>query len=601
MKIDTINKLKFSISVMLVVILVWQTLVLDQTIVEDRKYEPVVVVGAKFPAFANVPVSEIFMYAFKNGNWSLMPFQIDEQTYGPDSVNTLTYRWWYFIPKWWEVDSINITSHDSLLSGHDELVFMVRDLGERAASDNWIDNLDSKSHNRIELEIVDPMDPNQKNYGYLYRSSTITEEIPTPYRFNTTPANNYIENVNYAVRLGSTSGMIEDIIINPPLGNGVDIFDTQKIRFSGVLGLGPFPITIGRNNRPAANERDNFYVYDRNLRPEDLDVIKYTANPVVRVLQHARQTIRFGSLDLGEIGFFFFVDSKFYPFSGTLEGGADLNPDKLKELFNLEDDVFIEMDLLRQSWDFNAAAAGMKFYNKYNNGVNIDGHLDSPDKKIDVPINEWFLTTGDQGSIFTQIKFQDTSWQSIELYLYDNLAGGQGDNTMTPGGDTGDLVSYGDQGILFKNLAQDSVSLKLGFTAYFLEKNLQQSDGFQLSDAVTNPVTVLATTNNFTSVDEKNQGTTPQEFQLLQNYPNPFNSLTKISFALPNKDHVVLKIFDISGRLVKTLANNFYPAGTHEIVWNGKDESGVNVASGIYLYEIKTERNTASKKLVLLY
>jgi flagellar hook assembly protein FlgD len=92
----------------------------------------------------------------------------------------------------------------------------------------------------------------------------------------------------------------------------------------------------------------------------------------------------------------------------------------------------------------------------------------------------------------------------------------------------------------------------------------------------------------------------PREVVLEQNYPNPFNPTTQIRFALPSADHVELAIYDVKGRLVRTLASRTFGAGGHVVDWDGKDRSGNGVASGIYLYELRSSSVTLTKKMTLL-
>lgn len=551
----------------------------------ERIYEPVVLRGGSMSPFYDIPIDEIYLYAYKDStqSWNLMPFQIDERILAEDPFRPgieSAYRHSYFI------------EDDSLFDNDDELVFMVRDMGDKAADNNWIENSETRSYDRLEIIIKDPNDTNKKSYAYLYRSSTITDEIPKPYEFSIDTMARNVDNKYYRVGLDSLSGIIRDISIKPPFGEGIDIFDTQKIRFAGLFDFGTFSFTIGRGGGSAANERDNLHLYD--------DYIEYTKDPVVRVIREVRQTIRFGFFTLDEIAFY--VKTKFYPFNGTIGGGADLDPEKLKEAFNTEEDVFIQLDLLRQSWDFNENATGMKFYNKYNQDIPIDGVQDSYLGTIDVPIKEWYLATGSQGSMFGYVTFEDTLWSSIELYYYDNLAGGQGDGTIVDGGDTGDGVSYGDQGILFRDLAQDSVNLKLDFNAYFLPANMGWEQVEEMGYFVSNPVVYSASAMSFpTDVRESQPDTRPTDFELFQNYPNPFNSATKISFNLARSENVSLKIYDINGKVVATLADGKYNKGTHTLNWNGLSDLQYKAASGIYFYELRTEDMTKAKKLLLIY
>ncbi len=92
----------------------------------------------------------------------------------------------------------------------------------------------------------------------------------------------------------------------------------------------------------------------------------------------------------------------------------------------------------------------------------------------------------------------------------------------------------------------------------------------------------------------------PTEFQLSQNYPNPFNPSTRIDFALPFAGKINLSIHDLLGREVVTLINNRQLAGWHSVTWNGRNQSGTPVSAGMYIYTLKTEQSTISKKLVLL-
>ena len=89
-------------------------------------------------------------------------------------------------------------------------------------------------------------------------------------------------------------------------------------------------------------------------------------------------------------------------------------------------------------------------------------------------------------------------------------------------------------------------------------------------------------------------------FALGQNVPNPFNPHTTIRFSVPDTRMVTLRVYDVAGRLVTTLAERDFPAGAHSVTWNGNDRRGVASASGVYFYKITAGGNTATKKMVLL-
>ncbi|KPL02814.1 MAG: hypothetical protein AMJ90_04825 [candidate division Zixibacteria bacterium SM23_73_2] len=92
----------------------------------------------------------------------------------------------------------------------------------------------------------------------------------------------------------------------------------------------------------------------------------------------------------------------------------------------------------------------------------------------------------------------------------------------------------------------------------------------------------------------------PEAFSLSQNYPNPFNPETYIEFAVPNVSLVSLKIYNIKGQLVRTLLASEVEAGVHKVRWDGTDDGGEKVASGIYFYQFKTEGLSQTKKMMFL-
>ena len=92
----------------------------------------------------------------------------------------------------------------------------------------------------------------------------------------------------------------------------------------------------------------------------------------------------------------------------------------------------------------------------------------------------------------------------------------------------------------------------------------------------------------------------PGDFVLHQNYPNPFNPDTRIAFDLPQAGRVELVVYNVLGRRITTLASGTFTAGTHEVMWDGRDESGASVSSGVYFYRLETPPGTISRKMVLL-
>jgi hypothetical protein len=93
----------------------------------------------------------------------------------------------------------------------------------------------------------------------------------------------------------------------------------------------------------------------------------------------------------------------------------------------------------------------------------------------------------------------------------------------------------------------------------------------------------------------------PKGVSLLQNYPNPFNPQTTISYQLPVKAKIILKIYDMLGQEVRTLIDENQSSGKHSVVWDGKDNHGQQVCSGFYFYQLNVDNKLfKTKKLMLL-
>ncbi|MCX7985274.1 MAG: T9SS type A sorting domain-containing protein, partial [Bacteroidetes bacterium] len=89
------------------------------------------------------------------------------------------------------------------------------------------------------------------------------------------------------------------------------------------------------------------------------------------------------------------------------------------------------------------------------------------------------------------------------------------------------------------------------------------------------------------------------DYSLMQNYPNPFNPTTTIGFSIRETEFVSLRIYDLLGNEVKTLVNEIKTPGIHYVEWEGDNNSGEKLSSGIYFYRLQTEKFAQSKKLIL--
>lgn len=92
----------------------------------------------------------------------------------------------------------------------------------------------------------------------------------------------------------------------------------------------------------------------------------------------------------------------------------------------------------------------------------------------------------------------------------------------------------------------------------------------------------------------------PEVFGLGENYPNPFNPTTLISYDLPEASQVTMTVYDMMGRQVKALVQEFQPAGNHSVIWNATNDNGTRMSGGIYFYQIKAGSFLQTHKMILL-
>jgi hypothetical protein len=93
---------------------------------------------------------------------------------------------------------------------------------------------------------------------------------------------------------------------------------------------------------------------------------------------------------------------------------------------------------------------------------------------------------------------------------------------------------------------------------------------------------------------------TPMDFTVLQNYPNPFNTTTEIRYGLPNCEHVTIVVYNLFGQKIRTLLAQNQHAGYHTVAWDGRNETGQKVSSGIFFYKIETDKYSTIRKMMLM-
>ncbi|MCL2065384.1 MAG: T9SS type A sorting domain-containing protein [Candidatus Cloacimonetes bacterium] len=183
-----------------------------------------------------------------------------------------------------------------------------------------------------------------------------------------------------------------------------------------------------------------------------------------------------------------------------------------------------------------------------------------------------------------------------------NLIGNANGNVVTlsweepESGSSGDFVGY----MVYKDeepLIEESIS-----ELYFIDTVTENGTYIYKVLAIyengeSEPATVEVTVSDVSETDDNAIG-----FRTIlhSNYPNPFNPETTISFSVAVESHVSIVIFNIRGQKARTLVNSNHSAGNHSVVWNGKDENGQDVGSGIYFYQMQTNDYVTTRKMVLM-
>jgi hypothetical protein len=135
-----------------------------------------------------------------------------------------------------------------------------------------------------------------------------------------------------------------------------------------------------------------------------------------------------------------------------------------------------------------------------------------------------------------------------------------------------------------------------GYTGNFGLGLFNRSTGASVyRDIITSIINAADTTNTSTSVETPRSTSRPAKLSLMQNYPNPFNPSTSVSFELPSRAYVSLKVFDVLGKEVATIVSEEMPAGSYTRIWEA-----TGISSGVYFYRLRAGLSAETKKFILL-
>ena len=190
---------------------------------------------------------------------------------------------------------------------------------------------------------------------------------------------------------------------------------------------------------------------------------------------------------------------------------------------------------------------------------------------VERPVEPEILVNG--GLVRMSWDIPQGSYQGYHVYRRDEL-GDETRLTAEPGSITGNSVSFTDQPVGFE------AGSVLYYSYSLLKNNVETARSPEVQYEVQNVPAQLT--------------------RLLPNVPNPFNPQTKIRFELANSGQARVSIYDVSGRLVRTLATGSLAAGSHQRVWQGKDNGGRQVPSGAYYVRLETPDGVDHRKIMLL-
>lgn len=348
----------------------------------DDSFQPVVVAGAQTDAFLGTAVTELFVYAYRDGVWTQIPAQIDEKMPNEDG------------------DRVYAAEGDGRLDADEEIVFMLKDMGEQAPPSAWVDG--AEADGRIEMSV--PAGDGGRRWAYLFHGSQLNQTFETDYvRFS--GASRRVIAEHYEAGFLENGTGLDELRLND---SGVNVLDRTKIRLHIVLRLGGFPIGQRTCNEDNLTEEEGC-----GLEPRPVAPLK--DGPVRLVLS----------------------ESGGFAYGSLFQSRNEINPPELPI-------GSATIESLRFSWDFAEQAIATSTLTIYldanmSEPVTIDGQ---PDSVPTEPLPAWRQISHATGTLI-MVTDLSTAGGTQHNYYKD-------DSTPDPD-DTGDGRSYGDSGFSIEN------------------------------------------------------------------------------------------------------------------------------------------------------
>ncbi|MFQ5687033.1 MAG: T9SS type A sorting domain-containing protein, partial [Candidatus Scalindua sp.] len=258
------------------------------------------------------------------------------------------------------------------------------------------------------------------------------------------------------------------------------------------------------------------------------------------------------------------------------------------ELNHVVDAFYVEENpMLKSRRDALIAAAGENSLNYLRSFFEDDFFIKFPQEFFASISNQWFTDSRKTVELGIE-RFKNGYKHPINQALF-----------------FADVYSLGSDSTLFyridtqANIERYSVALMRNERGQITELQLSDTLAYEFELDTEGNVTTINVLGSPTSI-EQTENELPRTYRLHQNYPNPFNPDTKIQYELPKTIHVKLEIFNMLGQKIRTLVDEEKPAGAYAVLWDGRRDNGELVASGVYIYRLRTDGFVKSRKLLLL-
>lgn len=490
----------------------------DEHIIQaDRRHEVILADAEGLSSLIGQDIESIKIYRYLStaDTWEPVPFQIDE------------------------LKDFSFSSKQSgVFEDSDQILFMARDLGDKASSVQWVDDDEAKSHKRLALIFIDPL-TQDTGMVYLFQSRDLTGSGVQYLTYD--EQEDFVESGDYFISHGKY-GLQDFILFKPSCGgDSIDFFDTQKVRFKirivvdmGIFGKIKKSVLITEETKSKT-----IYIvgFPLNISFKNIGIY-YSCTGTIRLQRTAIFEIKVEGKGIGvhessELN----LKTNFFPHYTEWKADEITIPEF--------DDGSIRM--IRFSSDLNEKSKGMMFYNEYNqSGVRIDGKSSSVDNSIEWDYN-WYLISVDTGygdselttgSILSVMDLKGSILgDEQELWFCDDASF----NLI----DTGDRICYGDVGV---NITGSSITGELSFLnrTYYIPENLTYTD----------------------AAEEIEKDKHPLEMNVQSQYP------LNITVIPPQGGHVEVKSFTDSAFAYNIVRLTAVPENNYEFdYWSG-DYSG---------------------------